>query len=118
MKELLFVRYYGTAPTEDRSRDLSLRHLVWETTQHGQGRRRKTQPHYAVVECRCVLRRVSISPHFAHWDEGADTHFLVNNLLDLWPADGMLPKQPFLQDPPACRHASNAQHIQLGKRKR
>lgn len=41
-KELLFVRYYCTSSEEDRVKDLSFRHLEWESVSLGKGPSRKS----------------------------------------------------------------------------
>ena len=100
-KELLFVRHYCPSADEEPERDLSLRHLEWEHIDCRQGKRRKQQAHFAVVECSCVLQRASICPHFCLWDEGQFNHFLVIDMLELWPRHEMMPQKPFVHlDPP------------------
>lgn len=96
-KDLLFVRYYGNCPVEavDRDLDLSLRHLVWEEVLVKQGRTTRKQGHYAVVECSSVVQQACICPHFHHWDEDSRHHFLVNDLLTLWPPAELLPQKPY-----------------------
>ena len=94
-KELLFVRYYCTSSDEDRVCDLSFRHLEWECVTVRKGRSNISQPLYAVLECSNVLQRATICPHFALWDEGKCTHFLVNDVLTLWPRDELLPQRGF-----------------------
>ena len=64
-KELLFVRHYCASADEQPERALSLRHLEWECIDSSQGRSRRQQAHFGVVECSCVLQRASIFPHFS-----------------------------------------------------
>ena len=94
---MLLVRYYDACPLEDYDRDvdLSLRHLVWEGSAKI-SKKTKWHPHYAVVDCRAVIRQACICPHFQKWDEGQRRYFLVNDLLTLWPNADMLPQQPFV----------------------
>lgn len=94
-KELLFVRYYCTLSEEAPERDLSLRHLEWESVVTGAGRSKMHSPHYAIIDCNSVLQRVCICPHFSFWDEGKCNHFLVNDMLGLWPREELLPQQPY-----------------------
>ena len=91
---LLFVRYYNAAPDqqlskEQREQDLTLRHLVWEESAP-RGRSRTPVPLYSVVELD-VRKRVCISPHFSYWQARDRTHFLLNDLIDRWPPEELLP---------------------------
>lgn len=96
-KDLLFVWYYSNCPLEaiNRDLDLSLRHLVWEEVHVKQGRKTRKQAHHAVVECNSVIQQACICPHFHHWDESGRDHFLVNDLLALWPPAELLPQEPY-----------------------
>ncbi len=48
-------------------------------------------PVYSVVELDVVRKRVCISPHFSYWQAGDRTHFLLNDLIDWWPPEELLP---------------------------
>ncbi len=92
---LLFVRYYIAVPDqqlskEQREQHLTLRHLVWEQSAP-RGRSRTPMPVYSVVELDVVRKRVCISPHFSYWQAGDRTHFLLNDLIDWWPPEELLP---------------------------
>ena len=96
--DMLLVCYYDACQLEDYDRDvdLSLQHLVWKEGGAKTGRKTKWQPRYTVVDCTSVIRQACICPHFQKWDEGQRHHFLVNDLVTLWPNADMLPQQPFL----------------------
>ena len=100
IRELMLVRFYCHSNSEDRHIDLGLRHLEWEVISYSSGRRAKRHPHYAVVECSSVVRQACICPHFTLWDESQTDHFVVNDLLDLWPPAEQLPQGPYrMADP-------------------
>ena len=96
-KKLLFVRYYCTSSEEAPERDLSLWHLEWESVVTGAGCSKKKRQHHAFIDCDSVLQRVCICPHFSFWDEGKCNHFMVSNMLGLWPREALLLRRPYQQ---------------------
>ena len=48
-------------------------------------------PVYSVVELDVVRKRLCISPHFSYWQAGDRTHFLLNDLINRWPPEELLP---------------------------
>jgi len=48
-------------------------------------------PVYSVVELDEIGKQVYISPHFCCWQAGDRTHFLLNDLIDWWPPEELLP---------------------------
>ena len=75
---------------EQREQDLTLRHLVWEESAP-RGRSRTLMPVYTFVELDVVRKRVCICPHFSYWHAGDRTYFLLNDLIDWWPPEELLP---------------------------
>jgi len=77
---------------------LTLHHLVWEKSESHPGlspnqrsRSRTPMPVYSVVELDVVRKLVWISPNFSYWQAGDRIHFLLNNLIDWWPPEELLP---------------------------
>ena len=48
-------------------------------------------PVYSVVELDVVRKRLCISPHFSYWQAGDRTHFMLNDLINQWPPEELLP---------------------------
>ena len=48
-------------------------------------------PVYSVVELDVVRKRLCISPHFSYWQARDRTHFLLNDLINRWPPEELLP---------------------------
>ncbi len=91
---LMFMRYY-IAPDqqlskEQREQDLTLCHLDWEQSA-SRGSSSTPMPVQSVVELDVVRKRVCISPHFSCWQAGDRNHFLLNDLIDWWPPEELLP---------------------------
>ena len=72
-KELLFVRHYCPSADEEPERDLSLRHLEWEHIDCRQGKRRKQQAHFAVVECSLCCKELAFAHIFVSGMKGSST---------------------------------------------
>ena len=92
---VLFVRCYIAAPdqqlsTEQREQDLTLCHLVWEESAPCSSFR-TPMPVQSVEELDVVRKGICISSHFSYWQAGARTHFLLNDLIDWWPPEELLP---------------------------
>ncbi|KAL3155450.1 hypothetical protein ABBQ38_011006 [Trebouxia sp. C0009 RCD-2024] len=115
-ENLLFVRFYASEdePTAicDPRQDLGLRHLVWGRVEcKARGRKTRWQPHYAVVEAQAAVQQVCICPHFAFWKQGNRNHFLVNDLLDLWPPTDLIPATvPSPEDRQQAKHGRGRCH--------
>ena len=51
-EDLAFVRFYSTShpvSDDDKSKDLTMQHLVWETKQVKQGKRTCNMPSYGII---------------------------------------------------------------------
>ena len=109
-EHLLYVRHYCSVhdellSAEQREEDLTLRHLIWEQGAR-KGKSKQFIPSYAVVNLESVRRRVCISPHFSHWERGQRGHFLLNDLIELFPPEELLPRQCCLRPTVAPGHAA------------
>ena len=91
----LFVRYYTAAPDqqlseEQREQNLTLCRLVQEESAP-RSRSRTPMPVCSVVKLDVARKRVCMFPHFSCWQAGNRTHFLLNDLIDWWPPEKLLP---------------------------
>ena len=77
-----------------------MRHLVEGQVRHkAQGCKTNWHPQYAVVEAQAAVQQVCISPHFAFWQAADRSHFLLNDMLDLWPPTDPIPHTvPFSEE--------------------
>ena len=97
--DLLLVRYYDACPLEDYNCDVDLSLQHWFGKKAVQKLAEKQSSSHATLLWIAVLlysKPAYICPHFQNWDEGQRQHFLVNDLLTLWPNADTLPQQPFL----------------------
>ena len=85
-----FAALHQQLSTEQRKQDLTLRHLAWEESAPCSSSRTPMSV-YSVVELDVVRKGVCISPHFSYWQAGDRTHFLLNDLIDWWPPEELLP---------------------------